>query len=214
MFLSIFTFVSSTNVLKIFYYYKMAIPFHLGFYPSSQIHRLSVLGTENSCYFHAVLSAFNPTYKENPDVTFKTQMARTLRNLLAEKLDSYNVDGKKIYDLLSQGTFRSYSEAVPEYSLPEMLNILKGNEPVDHRFQELLCDVIDIDIYILNSATRDVYHVTNEKIYIKDRKSVVLLYEPGHYSLIGKFENGEMITLFNPDHDFIKSIRQRIFTES
>lgn len=192
----------------------MAVPFQLNFFPSSQIYRLSVLGTENSCYFHAVLSAYNPTYKENSDVTFRTQMARTLRNLLAEKLDSYNVNGKRIYDLLSQGTFRSYSEAVPEYSLTEMLNMLKGNEPVDHRFQELLCDVLDLDIYILNSTTRDVYHVTNEKIYIKDRTSVVLLYEPGHYSLIGKHENGSMITTFEPDHDFIKAIRQRIFTES
>lgn len=188
----------------------MSIPFELDFYPSKKIYRISTLGTENSCYFHAILRAYNPTYIENEDVSFRTQMARTLRNLLAEKLDSYTLSGVKIYDTLSQGTFRSYSEAVPEYSLSRMIEMLCGNEQVDHRFQELLCETLDIDIYILDTTSRDVYRLSNEQIYIKNRPSIVLLYEPGHYSLIGMMDNKKMITVFDPRNDFITAIKQRI----
>lgn len=188
----------------------MSTPIDFDFYKNGKIYRIETLGTENSCYFHAILQAYNPTYIENKNVTFRTQMTRTLRSLLAEKLDSCTLTGERVYDILSQGTFRSYSEAVPEYSLNKMIELLNKNDPVDHRFQELLCETLNVDIYILDGTTRDVYYLSNEQIYIKNRPSIVLLYEPGHYSLIGKMEKNTMVTVFDPKSDFIKAIRERL----
>lgn len=173
-----------------------------------------ILGTQNSCYFHAVLRAYNESYIENENVDYRTGMARTLRNLLAEKLDSRNIQGERIYDLLSQGTFKSYSEAVPEYSLDQMISMLTGNEQVDHRFQELLCEVLELDIYMVDGKTRDIYRLCNEEIYIKNRPSVVLIYEPGHYSLLGRPDEDRVMTKFSPNDELIKALKLRIRTKS
>lgn len=186
----------------------------LKFYDGS-IYKISTLGTENSCYFHAALSGYNPTYIENLDVKFRTQMARTLRNLLAEKLDSYTVDGQRVYDLLSQGTLKTYAESVPGYSLKEMISILQGNEQVDHRFQELLCETVGIDVYIIDHTTREPYRLCNEEIYIKHRSSVVILYEPGHFSILGRRESdGDFVTKFPPNDEFILAIRKDLKSKS
>lgn len=186
----------------------------LKFYTGS-IYKIPTLGSENSCYFHAALSGYNPTYIESKDIRSKTQMARTLRNLLAEKLDSYTVDGQRVYDLLSQGTLKNYAESVPGYSLKEMIAILQGNEQVDHRFQELLCETVGIDVYIIDQSTKEPYRLCNEEIYIKHRPSVVILYEPGHFSILGRREDdGEFVTKFSPTDEFILAIKKDLKAKS
>jgi hypothetical protein len=45
----------------------------------------------------------------------------------------------------------------------------------------------------------------------KRRKSIVILYLPGHYELVGvRYKNGVEKTLFSPDDPFIKVLRRRM----
>ena len=63
----------------------------------------------------------------------------------------------------------------------------------------------------MDGNKRDVYMVGNEdEILYKDRDSIVLLYLPGHYELVGIEEDGIIQTLFEHDHSFIRTIRARM----
>jgi len=182
---------------------------------------VETLGTENSCYFHSVLLGCNPSYQERDNVSYRTSLARTLRNYLAEKLDSVTVEGVRIYDTLSEGNLKHYSDAIKSvddrFTLSGMIRVLKSNSPVDHTFQELICDTLEIDVYLISQDTRDVYSVCQEKnLYIKNRPSIILCYEhsesTGHYSLLGVVRENKLITCFDPDDRIIEEIKKRLFS--
>lgn len=172
--------------------------------------KIPTLGSMNCCYFHAVLQALNQSYIQ-ASTQVKTELAITFKNLIAEKLESYNLNGVRIYDTLSQGTLEEYSKQVPEYSLENMLSLLRDNEPVDHQFQEIICEIMEVDIYLLAANSRDIYKLCDEeKLYIKNRKSILILYEEGHYSLVACIRDEQLITVFSPQDPLIQNIRNRI----
>ena len=177
--------------------------------------KIPILGTENSCYFHAILRGYYRCYIDEKTVEGRTKIARFFRNILADELESVDDSGKRVYDKLSRGSLSEYSRSfTPDigwrYTLKGMKELLKSNHPVDHSFQELICDALDIDIYLIDEKSRDHYYTSEDEIYFKGRDSLILSYSPGHYSLIGVKTGKGVKTLFDPDDDIIIELFRRI----
>jgi hypothetical protein len=168
---------------------------------------------DGSCFFHAIAYAcFIPYKTEKIDgiALNKSEFIKTLRKRLAEELSTKIDDNTTHYDSLSRGQLGVFSEGVEKYSLENMKKELKSNGPVDNVYNEFISNILNKDIYILSSQTQDVYVTGNDfDILYKGRESIVLLFSPGHYDLIGLQEKDGIVTSFSPDHEFILAIRKR-----
>lgn len=178
---------------------------------------------DGSCFFHSILRAFHREYIETADSEYRNVLVKKLRHSLSEALEETNeYTNTSEYDSLGNGYYRKYNEAVKlvdgdTHSLESLQKELKSNNPVDHSYIEILSNHLNIDIYLISSKTGDVYLTgTDRNLLYKNRKSIILLYTPGHYDLIGikrlTANNGPIIfdTLFSCDHDLILSIKKRI----
>lgn len=173
---------------------------------------------DGSCFFHAVTKAFYIPYRTgqlNGVAINRHQLIQTLRRELAIKLgrpaNPNDPQGPTHYDLLSRGQLREFAKGVKQYSLQNMQKELCSNSAIDNVYNEFISNQLDKDIYILDGENRDVL-VTgdDDDILYKNRKSIVILYIPGHYELVG-IRNGDRIeTHFQPTHPFIQAIRNRM----
>lgn len=178
---------------------------------------------DGSCFFHSILRAFHREYIETIDPEHRNVLVKKLRQSLSEALEETNeYTNTTEYDTLGNGYYRKYNEAIRSvdgdtHSLESLQKELKSNNPVDHSYIEILNNHLNIDIYLISSKTGDVYLTgTDRNLLYKNRKSIVLLYTPGHYDIIGikrlNTIDGSVIfdTLFSCDHDLILSIKKRI----
>ena len=101
---------------------------------------------------------------------------------------------------------------MPEYSLENMEKELDSSSPVSNIYNEFVSNSLNIDIYILDGIKKDVYMTgTEDRLLYKDRKSVILLYLPGHYELIGLNRKDDYVqTIFSPENSIIQRIRERM----
>jgi hypothetical protein len=165
---------------------------------------------DGSCFFHAIAYSMYELYKKSSQIE-RRKIVRSIRNELADKLSVTQDNGKTVYQNLSRGKLEEFSLCVPEYSLNSMINILKSDRSVDNIFNELVSNILNVDIYLLDGKTKDVYITGNDDdILYKHRNSVVVLYTPGHYSLVVIKDDNDYLSLFEPDHSFIKKIRERM----
>ena len=95
-----------------------------------------------------------------------------------------------------------------------MQKTLDSSEPISNEYNEFISNQLDIDIYIIDGIKRDVYMTgTEDSLIYKNRKSVILLYLPGHYELIGTSNSsdiGIINTFFDPEDRIIQIIRNRM----
>ena len=171
--------------------------------------------TDGSCFFHSIAkSYFKPYIMNTLNITrrdFIKQLRKDLAVKLGSKVDPRDPDSPLYYDLLSRGNLRDFSETLPQYSLINIQNELDSDEPVDNVYNEFISDQLDKDIYVLDMTKHDVYVTgSDDDILYKGRPSIVILYLPGHYELVGLNDNGVIRTLFGPDHDLILAIRDRM----
>lgn len=170
---------------------------------------------DGSCFFHAITRAYFKPYITGiiDGKSFnRKEFIRGLRKSLSIKLSKVNSEtGLRYYDSLSRGKLEDFAKSVPQYSLEEMQKELDSNQAVDNVYNEFISNEIDKDIYILDMVSKDVYITGNDfDILYKGRKSIVLLYLPGHYELVGIETRKGIKTLFSPDHEFIRAIRDRM----
>lgn len=173
---------------------------------------------DGSCFFHAIAKAYFEPYiigKLNDKPLNRKEFVKKLRKDLSVKLkskvDPTDPESPIYYDILSRGELREFSKSVPAYTLENMVKELNSNRPVDNVYNEFISDQLDKDIYILDMLKRDVYITGyDDEILYKNRPSIVLLYLPGHYELVGLDDHGIIKTLFDPNHPFIETIRRRI----
>ena len=175
------------------------------------------VSADGSCYFHAIAKAYFKPYilgKHDGKPFNRTLFIRTLRNNLARLLGSKikgDPKGRTYWETLSRGEFVRISKDSPEFSLENMQRELANPHPVSDIYNEFISDQLNIDIYILDAERKDVYmNGADMKLLYKDRPSVVLLYLPGHYELIGVTYNDYVTTYFSPNDPFIKYIRERM----
>lgn len=190
-------------------------------FSNTNLYGIKVIG-DGSCFFHSVLRSFNLSYVSTTSLRERKRLAILVRHATAASLKEKNPDtGKTEYENMGGGFYKNYNEAVKQvigdrYSLAAMERELLSNNPVDHVYTEILSNYLDLDIYLISSQTGDIYATgTDFSLYFKDRRSIVILYSPGHYDVVGikrkSTDNGDIIfdTLFTPTHELIAALRKR-----
>jgi hypothetical protein len=166
---------------------------------------------DGNCYFHSLMLSFFKPYQNNKNIEHRKNMSKKLRNELSKILEEPSEDGKtRYYDILSRGFLEEMSKSIPSYSIEEMKDLLNSNNHVSNEFHELVSELFNKDIYILDVENEDVYRLPDIDIYYKGRNSIILLYTPGHYDLLGIKENDKLVTHFKPDHCLIEYISSRL----
>lgn len=164
---------------------------------------------DGSCFFHSIAMSVLPSYQLGSVNNFNVfDFINNFRKELGHRL-------KHNYDKLSRGSLKEMSQNDDSLSLSNMVSDLANGGAVDHRYNELISDTLNIDIYILDDNTQDVIYLLDPQVLHKKRTSIVLLYSSwggniGHYELIG-IRNVDIIrTNFRWDDPFILKIRKRI----
>jgi hypothetical protein len=173
---------------------------------------------DGSCFFHAVTKAFYIPYRTgqlNGTAINRHQLIKMLRRDLAIKLaqpaNPQDPQGPSNYDLLSRGQLLEFAKGVPKYSLPNMQRELNSTSAIDNVYNEFISNQLNKDIYLLDGEKHDVFVTGNDDdILYKDRHSIVILYIPGHYELVGLINGDRIETHFEPNHPFIQAIRDRL----
>lgn len=158
---------------------------------------------DGSCFFHCIADSFYKPYQLG--TIDRKDFVRKLRKDLSLRLDSE-------YSSLSRGKLREYSRELQDFSLSNLKRQLDSYEFVDNRFNELVSNILNKDIYILDYEKRDVYITGNDdEILYKNRESIVIIwYNQNHFDLVGIIEDDKLITLFKPNHPFIINIKDRM----
>ena len=175
---------------------------------------------DGSCFFHALAKAYFKPYivgkidgESFNRKNFIKNLRKDLAKRLASKIDPEDPKSKTYYEALAQGELKKISKDMGNYSLKNMQKELSSSStPVSNIYNEFISDQLELDIYILDANKKDVYMTgTEDNLLYKNRRSIVILYLPGHYELIGLVdEDNEVTTLFSPQSDFIQSIRKRM----
>lgn len=168
---------------------------------------------DGSCFFHAIAKAYFKPYI-NGDTNYRKEYIKSLRKELSIRLGS-TIEGsdKTFYETINNGELPDMAEELPECSLEKMQAELDSFQPISNIYNEFISDQLDIDVYILDAIKRDVYMTASDNnVLYKKRKSVVLLYLPGHYELVGLLRNKEknIQTLFDANSPFIRRIQERM----
>ena len=180
--------------------------------------------SDGSCLFHSLAQAYFSPYQTgmlNGQSVDRRQLIKTMRADLSVKLgspvDAIDPTSPIYYDTLSRGKLRELSKDLPQYSLENMQKELREGGPVDNIYYEFVCSIYNCDLYIVDRGTGDIIitGVSDSDLYHQGRPSIVLLYSPGHYDLLGV--NGvspagrpSITTLFEPGHALIQILQQRI----
>lgn len=174
---------------------------------------------DGSCFFHSLLLAFYKPYQNRMESGVPISRESLVKEFrydlsvrLGERVTIDDPNSPIVYDTLSRGKLGDFSKEMPEYSLKSMQDELNSNSPVDNVYNEFISNELKKDIYILDNEKHDVY-VTGKDLDLlyKDRLSIVLLYNPGHFDLIGlKNQDATISTFFDSSHQFIQAIRNRL----
>jgi len=179
---------------------------------------------DGSCLFHAIAkSYFKPYITGRIDhrsfnrKDFITKLRKSLSIKLGTKINPSDPYSPTYYETLSRGQLPiiSKQKGLEKYSLENMQKELDSNQPVDNIYNEFISNQLNKDIYILDAVKKDVYITGfDDDILYKNRPSIVILYIPGHYELIGvnanSNTNNTIKVLFDPNDDLIISIKNRI----
>ena len=139
--------------------------------PNLKLNRIYTIG-DGSCFLHAVLQSFNREYN-TLDTEDKMKFIRKIRYYLSECLEE---NDKEIYNRLSRNEIEELSKFIPGLKLENMKRYLNSNEWLNIYFLELISDMFNIDIYIIDSHTKDLYKTGDKEIYYKKRDSVIIYY--------------------------------------
>lgn len=165
---------------------------------------------DGSCMFHSILQAFNKTYN-TLDNNGKRFMVRDFRNDLSDVLTE-EIDGMTIYDTLSRGKLKEFSNFYPPASLKVMQRDLKNNTWGDIRFLELLTNILDLNIFIIDKNKSDVYHTGDSELLYKHRDSIIILNINNiHFDTVGLKTNHGIKTLFDKDDSIVKTMLSKVY---
>jgi len=174
---------------------------------------------DGNCYFHALAHAFYVPYRTqslNGKTVSRITIVRNLRDGLAKRLgepvNPLYPTGPTFYNELSRGKLYEFGKDVPEYSFEEMKKRLRSSNAVGYEYNEFVSNQLGKDIYILDSEKEDVYIIgDDDDLYYKNRPSVVLLYLPGHYELVGiQDKMGKIQTYFSTTNSFVQFLQARM----
>jgi hypothetical protein len=168
---------------------------------------IPVIG-DGSCFFHSIMLAINPDYiKES--LSNRINMIHNLRKNLADLLDKDKSENLTWYNYLSRGTLKILSETIDDYSLDNMKKELLEMGPVDEKFYEYVSDILNIDLYIINSSNNNIVNLEKD-FYYKQRNSICLYFTPGHYELLSVKRNDTLYLQLPHTDPFILSLYSQL----
>lgn len=190
-------------------YYK-----DIGWYNEFNIVRFDTIG-DGSCLFHAIINGFfKPYHTEeiNGVKMTKGEIIRTLRKELANALPMY-------YDKLNNGTTAQFANYIPEYKLEYMQKELDSFIPLGYGYLEFIGNILNKDIYILDSKTQYPYITDELSLSITGQRESIIIYynnngsNVGHYELVGIRNSDDTIdTHFHHLHPFVKFLHSLILS--
>lgn len=180
--------------------------------------RIYTIG-DGSCLFHAIISSFFTPY--NKGILYGVPLDRRkfvakFRSELADKLTQKLSTGRTWYESLSRGELSKSAKLNPEVSLAAMQSELRSSSAVDNKYNELLSEILNKDIYVLHDDNEDLYFlgISATDVLYKNRDSIVILYSERthHYELVGIKDpmSGDITTLFGYNDPFIINIHSRL----
>lgn len=192
--------------------------------------RIATLG-DGSCFFHAVLKAYSPTYANNPSYRFRTEMARNLRNDLAEALSMEDIDnpGYTYYQTANNGAWVDLASQDVDivddldqpiiYTIQGIYDLLTSDRDVGDEIYGYVADMIGIDIYVVRLTIDGILPhiaIAGEEV----RPAVIIGGNGTHYEPIAVIRKGNFFpnweldanrnylqTVFWRDDPFLQSIR-------
>lgn len=166
---------------------------------------------DGSCLVHSILMAVCLRYRDavvQKNHQTRVEMARKLRNDMADILANTNPNGKgTYYETIANGAYPSFAEHNPEFELKAIQAHLRSNEQMWEWSVGIIEEVLNIQVYIIDESSRKIYQRPGLP---KHLPSVVIWSTPGHFQTIGcmnkdRPENG--VTLyFAPEHEFIQCL--------
>lgn len=180
-------------------------------------YQVCVLDTpaDGNCLFHAICNSMFIPYRLgtiNDKPIDRYYIVRELRRDLSKLLRSVDSTGVSYYKRINKGNMELFSTSVPEFTIDSMVSVLDSSNPLGYGFLDFICTAINIDIYILDSATKSIY-VTDELPYIitGSRQSIVLNYTSGHYESVALvMEDGSLCSSFDPSNQYIKNLNSHV----
>ena len=170
--------------------------------PHIPFKRINTIG-DGSCFLHSILYCFNKTYNEinqNDKITY----VRKIRYCLSQCLEENNY---AIYNSLSREEIGEISKFIPELQIENMKAYLNSNNWLNIFFLELISTLFDIDIYIIDSHTKDLYKTGDKEIYYKKRNSVIIYYiRDTHFESVSVTTDDGDKTFFTHDSYIIQSL--------
>jgi hypothetical protein len=171
---------------------------------------------------HAVLNAFFVPYRSNQfshtsEPVGRKEMVDALRVHLADRLDApidpSNPLSPGVYDCLARGKMKEYAEIIKEYHIEVVRSELRDPDFfMDDKYLELISNELSKDIYVLNALTQDVHVFDHADVdmYYKGRPTIVVLFLPGHFEVVGvQKETGDIATLFSTNSPFVQALQAR-----
>ena len=167
------------------------------------MYSLNTIG-DGSCMLHAIFQCFNSDYLNLKDDYEKMLMVHDFRKFLSEQLD---VD--KNYEKLSRGEITEISNNIPQLNKENMKRYLNSSKWLNIFFLEYISNILDIDIYIYDDTTKEIYKTGDDEIYFKGRKSIIIrYYREAHFESICIDTPDGYKTLFSNDSYIIKEIKK------
>ena len=170
--------------------------------PDIKFNRLHTIG-DGSCFLHSILQSFNEKYNTASTIE-KMKYVKKIRYFLAECLSENN---NQIYNSLSRNEIEEIAKYVPDLKIENMQRYLKSRNWLNIFFLELISNIFDIDIYIIDSHTKDLYKTGDKEIYYKKRDSIIIYYiRDAHFESVSVTTEDGDFTLFSHDSYVIQKL--------
>lgn len=183
--------------------------------------RIQALG-DGSCFIHSVLKAFYPKYQNDANSSHRASYAAYFRRDLALMLTTENpkYPGYNYWQTIGKGALPNilmqeikdpslieiYDNV--EYTITGLQRLLNSNKFLGNEIYSLVSEVLDLDIYILQAKTDDLYY-NSDTTNLVDRNAVVISGNGYHFEVVA-VDNGKYFqTIFGPDDPFISTIKQK-----
>ena len=167
-----------------------------------------------SCLFNSIMHGLSKTY-QNSKSAKRVKMVAKLRKELSVILDSK-------YETLANGEWPELSKTFPELKLDTLKKELNSCKDVSGVYNELIADELEVDIYMFDLQTGDLYLTGDESRINKGRRTIFIAYSRGwgnmvgHWDLVGLRDPrcNVIHTLFDPNHYLVKMARDRMMKMS
>lgn len=165
---------------------------------------------DGHCLLHSVCNAIYISYRTgclNGRRINRQRMMVDLRSEMAVMLGEITESGETFYESISEGGLAEMAKVVPELRLARLQSLFKSDRFLGEETKLVIEAILDKSIYILDSNTQDVYFTAEIP---KERDSVVIIYDGGHFDMVSIRDTNHYVTHFKHTHPFIAFLRKRV----